>query len=309
MERTMSSQSVIPGEVVPEQGRSATWRLLRQATGGGEPTAEAAGASARFVLIEQGRTGWQESLCDRALEASWTERDRAPSRSVELAELAVRMAERLDPERLGRAAVRDRQARAVGELADALRRAERPVCALKAARRAVNLLEEGSGCAATHARVFEVAAEIFEQRGRWPLAATLLEHAAERFEDAGMSRQAGRALYRQALLLRRVDEPKRFLERVLTALERMDPVEDRELARQALRDLLSTVIELRWLTLAGDLLAEMRRVQARAPLDDSWLDVSELEQQILEARAEPGASAKEAAGATILLFPGWAREH
>jgi hypothetical protein len=302
----MSSQSVIPGEATPEPGRSATWRLLRQTPGGGEPAPEASGASAPFVLLAQGRTGWQESLCDRALEASWTERERSPGRSVELAELAVRMAERLDPSRLGRTAVRDRQARAVGELADALRRAERPVCALKAARRAVTLLEEGTGCAATHARVFEVAAEIFELRGRWPLAATLLEHAAERFESAGMSRASGRALYRQASLLRQVEEPKRFLERVVAALERLDPVEDRELARRAIQDLLATVIELRWLTLAGDLLAEMRRAQARTPLDDSWLDVSELEQQILEARAEPGS---EAAGATILLFPGWAREH
>ncbi|MFN7960664.1 MAG: hypothetical protein U0002_05275 [Thermoanaerobaculia bacterium] len=239
-----------------------------------------------FVLgTDLADRGWQ--LCEKLLAASLATREEDPEESAGFAEVALQIAHRLDESCYGACQIADLKGKAAIELADALRSLGRIRQALRVMRQGVAYVDHGTGSPVIEARLFELSALVFAARGRERLSVELLERAWRLYLATDEERAAGRALLRLSKVVDRREDPRRFLELLLRSLELMDPLYDRDAAWRAIQDLVATVVELGWVELATELLAEIRAFAGPPEADVDAAELADLERRIVEAQRQP----------------------
>lgn len=138
-------------------------------------------------------------ICEALLARSWAVRYDDSREMCHLARAAVEVAEHLVPKVHGEPVVKDLQARAWGELANAYRVADRLHEAEPAFGTAFGLAREGSGDARLRMRLLDLEASLLGTQREFGLALPRLSTLSELHREAGDPHQAGRALVKKAL--------------------------------------------------------------------------------------------------------------
>jgi tetratricopeptide (TPR) repeat protein len=162
-------------------------------------------------------------LCGRleaASRAAWGE---DPAAAVELAELAVEVAERLDPGIYGKALVRDACALAWAYLGNARRIASDLGGAEEALSQAGRLYRCFETDLLTQAEILVFQASLRNTQGRFAEAAGLLDHALWLYREAGDRHQEGRTLILKGMVLGDGGDFAAAVESLAEGLPRIDP--------------------------------------------------------------------------------------
>lgn len=167
------------------------------------------------------RTGRFQTIavCELLVEHSFTEGFRDPARARELAELAVRVADRLDPLHYGRSVVQDFRARAWAYLGNARRLGSDLQGAEEAISLAEYFSEEGSADPLEEARVLDLKASLLGDQGHLEEAAGLLDVVIDIYEDIRDVHRQGRALISKGLFLVYARQPEQGLGWISRGLE------------------------------------------------------------------------------------------
>jgi len=138
-------------------------------------------------------------LCEALLARSWAVRYDDPAEMCRLAEAAVEVAERLRPWFADERELADLQARAWGELANALRVADQLRRAEKAFGEAFAFLIAGTGDRLLKARLFDLEASLLGTLRELNIACGRLTLVSTLYQEIGEYHLAGRALITKAL--------------------------------------------------------------------------------------------------------------
>jgi tetratricopeptide (TPR) repeat protein len=170
-------------------------------------------------LLEAG--GGLQALIDRSeislqglgvlralLDRSWAVRHESPKEMVELARLAVSLAGKLNPRWHDESDAASWQARAWGELGNALRARDDLDEAERAFGTAFSFLLQGSGDLRLKARLYDLHASYLGARRRFDLAFTALDIVHATYLELGEAHLAGRALLVKALYTSYSNEPE-----------------------------------------------------------------------------------------------------
>src|SRR3982751_2871018 len=133
---------------------------------------------------------------ERLLEASRSYRQKRPADAVEIVRLAVVVAERLDPARLGEERVANLRTQAWATLGNAKRIANDFEGARLAFKEAWRLLEIGTGDPVERARLIDLEASYMKDIGEFEKAASSLQQALEILRKAGKLHEQGRILFK-----------------------------------------------------------------------------------------------------------------
>lgn len=177
---------------------------------------------ARLALVESEPSYQTFGLYDRLLEASRHATRTEPEEAVDIVRLAIAVAERLDPEKIGRELVADFRAAAQGELGNAKRRASDFPGARQAFNEAWRILEqEGSNDPAEKARLLSLEASYLDNLGEFETAETLLEEALGLYRQIRDPHLQGRTFFQMGDTIGHID-PKRGLAHIRRALPLLD---------------------------------------------------------------------------------------
>ena len=172
-------------------------------------------------------------VCELLIEQSFASGFRDPAGARRLAELAVKVADALDPVRYGLSVVQDFRARAWAYLGNARRLGSD----LRGAEEAISLAEyfseEGSADPLDEARILDLKASLLGDQGRLEEAAALLDVVIEIYEDIRDLHRQGRALISKGLLLAYADQPEQGLGLITRGLGLIDPEQEPRLALMA----------------------------------------------------------------------------
>ncbi|MES1243106.1 MAG: tetratricopeptide repeat protein [Acidobacteriota bacterium] len=182
------------------------------------------------------------AVCERLIERSFEAGFRDPARAIEIAELAIRLAEGLDADHYGAVAV-DLKARAWAYLGNARRISSDLTGAEQALARAEALAEEGSADPLEEARILDLKASLLSDQGRFERAADLLDTVIDIYEEIRDPHRKGRALISQALFLSYAGQPERTVERIRQGLDLIDPEEEPRLLLMARHNLAWALID------------------------------------------------------------------
>lgn len=229
------------------------------------------------LLLDNSERGKSWALCLTLLGRSFSLRFDNPRRMVELAELALEVAARLDRTRYGTSATVDLQARAAAELANAHRVDGNIEKAMQIMLGALQLLEHGSADPLLRARVYDLASSIFRQQRRFELSVLLLERSFRIYRHFGERHAAGRVLIKLAVTEGQRPDPATSLKLLCQAVELIDAERDRSLAWHVIHNMLWALADLGRYSTAEELLAESRGLCSEYGdrLDDlrlSWLE-------------------------------------
>lgn len=166
------------------------------------------------------------AVYEALLTRSWAVRFDDPREMCHLARAAVEVAKHLDAKIHGGPAVKDYQARALGELANAYRVADRLYEAEQAFGIAFSLAREGSGDARLRMRLLDLEASLLGIQREFGLALPRLTTLSELHREAGDPHLAGRALVTKALYTFSAGKPLEALRINSEALDLID--EERE---------------------------------------------------------------------------------
>ncbi len=133
------------------------------------------------------------------LERSWALRFENPREMVSLARAAVEVAGRLNSKLYGNQRTSDLQARAWGELANALRVADDLEEAGRAFGSAFEFLRQGTGDPFVKVRLYDLHASYLGTRRQFALAFAALDYTFETYLDLGENHLAGRAYIVKAI--------------------------------------------------------------------------------------------------------------
>ncbi|HVR09804.1 MAG TPA: hypothetical protein VMW75_17305, partial [Thermoanaerobaculia bacterium] len=170
------------------------------------------------------------------LERSWAMRREEPKLMVKLAELAATAAAGLGEEGFSAGQVKDFQARAASELANAYRvmdRLEEAQSSLEAARRH---FAEGSQDRLLGARLLEVEANVHAGRGELAAALTALDAALRTYRRYGDPHLAGRCLIKKGLFTTPTGRRQEAIELLTEGLGMIDPGQDGPLVLAAVHN-------------------------------------------------------------------------
>lgn len=134
------------------------------------------------------------AVCDRLIEASFQAGFDDPALAVALAELAIELADRIDPAAYGRALALDVKARAWAYLGNARRLASDLCGAAEALDLAQSLSNEGSGDPLEQARILDLRASLAADRGGFDEALELLDMVIDIYGEIREPHRLGRAL-------------------------------------------------------------------------------------------------------------------
>jgi tetratricopeptide (TPR) repeat protein len=177
------------------------------------------------------------------LARSWTVRYDDPREMCHLARAAVEVAEHLDVKVHGSPGVKDYQARAWGELANAYRVTDRLVEAEQAFGTAFSLAREGSGDARLQIRLLTLEASLLGMQREFGLALPRLDTVSELHREAGDLHQAGCALVKKALYTFTAGKPLEALNINTRALGMIDEEREPPLAAVAVKNQILFLIE------------------------------------------------------------------
>jgi tetratricopeptide (TPR) repeat protein len=150
---------------------------------------------ARLAIVDSDPAFHTFGLYDRLLEASRWAQGSEPAEAVDIVHLAIAVAERLDPARIGKRHVADLQAAAWAALGNAQRIAEDFERVPHSFNEAWRLLEdEGANDPLERASLLSLEASYIKDIGEFETAESALEEALEIYRDAGDVHQQGRTL-------------------------------------------------------------------------------------------------------------------
>lgn len=176
----------------------------------------------RLDLIESDPGYHTFGLYDRLLEASRLATRTDPAAAVDIVGLAIAVAGRLDPSRIGRRAIADLRAAAQGELGNAKRLASDFPGARQAFAAAWRILEEeGSNDPFDRARLLSLEASYRNDLGEFETAEAALEEALDLYRQVGDTHFQGRTLFQMGDTIGHVD-PDRGLAHIRRALPLLD---------------------------------------------------------------------------------------
>jgi len=155
----------------------------------------------RFEQVRSEPRLWLLKLCGRLQAASRMAWGDDPAAAVEMAELAVEVAERLDPERYGEPLVGDTRALAWAYLGNARRITSDLDGAEEALAHAERLYRLFEADLLTEAEILVFQASLRNTRGRFAEATALLEGAIWLYREAGDLHQEGRTLILKGMVL------------------------------------------------------------------------------------------------------------
>jgi tetratricopeptide (TPR) repeat protein len=182
----------------------------------GHPPAE------REILLRDVARFQTLALCEQLIERSFEEGFRDAVRSIELAELALLLAGRLDGDLYGRSVVRDLQARAWAYLGNARRIGFDLAGAEEALANAERLIEAGSADPLEEARIFDLRASLLSDQGCFEQAAELLDLVIDIYDDLREPHRKGRALVSKGLFLGYAGWPEEAIRQIRKGLGLLD---------------------------------------------------------------------------------------
>ena len=187
---------------------------------------EAQGQPHRLLLARNSSRFQTWGLAELLMSESFDRRHDDAEGTLHLAELAVEIADRLDPERYGDAAVYDLRARGWAMKGNA----QRVRCDLREAgrslARALKLLEQGSGDPLEEARVCEFFAALRSNQRRIDQAVRLQHRAMRLYRRAGHRERLGRAMVDLASYNALAGDRDHAIELVHKALDMVDAERD-----------------------------------------------------------------------------------
>jgi tetratricopeptide (TPR) repeat protein len=216
---------------------------------------------------------------EAVLARSWAVRFDNPCEMCHLARVAVEVAEHLDAEVLGESAVKDYQARAWGELANAYRVADRLQEAGQAFGTAFELARQGTRDPRLRMRLLDLEASLLGTQREFALALPRLTSLAELHHEAGDPHREGRALIKQAAYTFYSGRPRKALELNSEALGLIDEEREPSLAAVAAQNQLLFLVECGRFREARTILFK-NRARFTNPGQVLWLKVRWLEGRI-----------------------------
>ncbi len=240
----------------------------------------------RLTLVVNSRRFRTVALCEHLLgtvAALW--QDDAPG-AAEVAELALAVAERVDPAPCGASLVASLQGRAWAYLGNARRVAGQREAAEEAFAHAHALVEVGSGDPLERAEVGVLRAALAAEQGRPALAAALYDRASHIYRALGEAHLLGRTLLEKSAAAVGL-HPMAALTLLREGLSLLDEREEPRLAAAAYHRLVAGLVEVE---LAGEALLYLQKAQALfRNLDDrvALVRLRRLEGKIAEALGRP----------------------
>lgn len=221
----------------------------------------------RFVMVENDPSYHTFGLYDRLLEASHWYLRSEPAEAVDILRLAVLVAERLNPEEIGRERFADLRARAWAMLGNARRLASDFEGARRSFNEAWRILEEGTGDPAEEGYLLSLEASYIKDIGEFELAESSLEEALEKYQEAKDPHQQGRILLQMGEAIGHVN-PERGLDHIRKALALIDGKQEPRLELCAEHDLAWFLTEMGRAEEALVVLDRARPLYKRFP--DKW---------------------------------------
>lgn len=176
----------------------------------------------RFATVEADANYHTFGLYDRLLEASRLSMRREPAEAVDIARLAILVAERLDPKRHSKERIADLRAVAWAELGNVRRLASD----FEASRRAFNeawriIEEEGTNDPLDQAHIMSLEASYLNDLGDFETAETILEEALELYRKAENSHLQGRMLLKMGNTIGHIDAERgvRHIKKALALID------------------------------------------------------------------------------------------
>jgi tetratricopeptide (TPR) repeat protein len=166
------------------------------------------------------------AVCDLLLDQSFAQGFPDPTRAIDLAGLAVQIAEQLDPGFYGRSVVQDLRTRAWAHLGNARRLASDFIGAEQALAVAESHQEQGSADPLEEARVLDFKASLLSDRGQLDQALELLDRVIEIYKEIHDTHRQGRTLIGKGLILGYAGRPEEGVALISDGLARID--RDRE---------------------------------------------------------------------------------
>ena len=241
----------------------------------------------RGLLLRAGRFG-TTAVCELLIEQSFAGGFRDPAGARELAELAVGVADVLDPLQYGRSVVQDFRARAWAYLGNARRLGSDLKGAEEAISLAEHLSEEGSADPLEEARIQDLKASLLGDQGRLEEAAGLLDVVIDIYEEIRDVHRQGRALISKGLFLAYADRPEQGLELISRGLALIQPEQEPRLALLANHNIAWCLAD------CGRPEEALRHLERTRPLYESFADRrTRLRLAWLEARIAVGLGRRE----------------
>jgi tetratricopeptide (TPR) repeat protein len=176
----------------------------------------------RLALVESEPGYHTFGLYDRLLEASRRAIRIEPAEAVDIVRLAIAVADRLDPERIGQHRVADLRAAAQAELGNAKRLSADFPGARPAFDEARRILEqEGSNDPLERSRLLSLEASYLNDLGEFEIAETMLKGALDLCEQIDDTHLQGRILFQMGDTIGHID-PERGLTHIRKALPLLD---------------------------------------------------------------------------------------
>jgi len=159
----------------------------------------------RLAIIAADPTMHTWGLYDRLLDAAREIAPASPERGIEIALLALAVADQLDPQQHGDARIVDFKAAATAVLGNCKRVAEDFEGARTDLEQALALFEEGTGDPLERANVLSLQGSWNVDLGFFEAGEKLFEQAIQIYEEAGETRLIGRTMLKQATAVGYVD--------------------------------------------------------------------------------------------------------
>jgi hypothetical protein len=206
-------------------------------------------AAAALAPVLAGECGWRSlaprqaaaartpPLVELLLERSRALRDDDPAGMLELAHLALAVAERLIPGRYDAGLLCDLRARCWCELANSCRLADELAAAWRALGEAVGWAARGSGDLLLCGRIAELGASLLGDQRQFGAAEELMVGLDAFYRGLGERHLAGRVALKRGHFASCAGEPEAALRLTAGALADLDPARDRELLPLALQNL------------------------------------------------------------------------
>lgn len=182
-------------------------------------------------------------VCEALLARSWAARHSHPREMLQLANVALEVAAELKTRDLGKAGVATLQARAWGELANALRVAGEAAAAESAFDEAFGRASE-LGDLYLSAHLLELRATMYGATGRPALAVPLLAMVTEVYDGSGERHLAGRARITHSIYAALRGRNGDALRLSAEGLARIEPAQDPGLMMTALHNRLLLALRL-----------------------------------------------------------------
>jgi tetratricopeptide (TPR) repeat protein len=229
-------------------------------------------------------------VCEALIERTFDEGFREPAAAVRLGELAVALAEALDPETYGPSVVRDLEARAWAYLGNARRVASDLPGAERALAVAMRLAEGGSADPLEEAKLLDLRASLLCDQGWCAEAAELLDVVIGIYEEIRDPHRRGRTLITQGLYRSYAGQPREGAERIVEGLALIDSKDEPRLVLIARHNLAWCLVDDGRYEEASALLETFRPSYRDFP--DSW---TALRLTWLDARIAQGLGRSEEA--------------